>query len=188
MTRMTACLLILTLGSALAAGPQQPRGDAVTIATFQRLVQDYADLRARVAATLPPRPATMSAAELLASIGALRWRMRAERRHAKQGDFFFAQVRPILKDIIEVALRDGGIDPEELVEIMRDDTTTNARRVEINKPFPWERGTAMAPCLLAALPKLPLNVEYRLDRRNLVLVDVETDLVLDILPHALAGR
>jgi len=39
--------------------------------------------------------------------------------------------------------------------------------------------------LLEALPPLPVELQYRFIGRDLLLVDVEADLVIDILPNAL---
>lgn len=47
-------------------------------------------------------------------------------------------------------------------------------------PENWPLATA-----IDALPQLPVEVAYRFEGTNLVLVDVETDLVVDVLEHAL---
>jgi hypothetical protein len=55
----------------------------------------------------------------------------------------------------------------------------------VNGTFPWDIGSAMWPTLLRALPELPDELEYRFSRRNLVIIDIHADLVVDILEDAL---
>jgi hypothetical protein len=57
--------------------------------------------------------------------------------------------------------------------------------VEVNGPFPWAFGAAVPSVLLDRLPALPEEVQYRFIGRDLVLVDVDANLVVDILPDAL---
>ena len=45
--------------------------------------------------------------------------------------------------------------------------------------------TPAAPEILRALPELPLELEYQVDGRHLLLVDVRADLVVDVLRYAL---
>ena len=43
------------------------------------------------------------------------------------------------------------------------------------------------PTLLANLPKLPAELEYRIVDRELVLLDTKANLIVDLLPNALPG-
>jgi hypothetical protein len=44
----------------------------------------------------------------------------------------------------------------------------------------------MHPAVLQALPPLPPELQYRMVGCDLVLIDVHADLIVDILPYALA--
>jgi hypothetical protein len=57
--------------------------------------------------------------------------------------------------------------------------------LEVNKPFPAVVGAVHWPELLFELPRLPFELSYALWGRALVLIDVQANLVLDILPDAL---
>ena len=46
----------------------------------------------------------------------------------------------------------------------------------------------MPPDILHVLPPLPDELQYRLVDRDLVLIDMHADLVVDILPGALPDR
>jgi hypothetical protein len=43
----------------------------------------------------------------------------------------------------------------------------------------------MPGCLLEVLPALPQGLQYRLVGRDLILLDLDANLVVDILPEAL---
>jgi hypothetical protein len=55
----------------------------------------------------------------------------------------------------------------------------------VNGAFPWLAGNAMWPFMIETLPALPAELEYRFVGRDLVLLDVRAELVVDILPAAL---
>ncbi len=55
----------------------------------------------------------------------------------------------------------------------------NAKYPE-NAPLP-----TVPPNLLAALPRLPEDLEYRFVRRHLILRDVHADVIVDYIPNAL---
>ena len=58
--------------------------------------------------------------------------------------------------------------------------------VSVNSVYP-ERvpQQSMPPTLLMGLPKLPMELEYRLVGTTLVLRDNETNLIVDFLPEAI---
>ena len=70
-------------------------------------------------------------------------------------------------------------------EMKEDDEDAGAPRLVVNGPFPWNSGNAMWPSILAALPQLPEELEYRLVGADLVLVDIPASLVVDVLADAL---
>jgi hypothetical protein len=45
----------------------------------------------------------------------------------------------------------------------------------------------MFPCIVAALPALPPELQYRIVGDSLALIDVHAGLILDVLPDALRG-
>ena len=57
--------------------------------------------------------------------------------------------------------------------------------LRVNGTFPWVLATAMFPCVIAALPPLPPELQYRIVGDTLVLIDVHASLIVDLLPHAL---
>lgn len=45
--------------------------------------------------------------------------------------------------------------------------------------------STMPPNLLAALPPLPRDIQYRFVERHLILLDTRTKLILDRIPYAI---
>ena len=62
---------------------------------------------------------------------------------------------------------------------------TEAAVVEVNAPIPWNAGPMMWPSVLALLPELPPELEYRFVGRDLVLVDLFGSVVVDVLRDSL---
>ena len=58
----------------------------------------------------------------------------------------------------------------------------------VNQRFDWHYAEAMPPALIAALPPLPDELQYRLVNCDLVLVDIEAGLVIDVVPRARLDR
>jgi hypothetical protein len=95
------------------------------------------------------------------------------------GDIFSADVG--LRELIDRTLREHRIAAADLLADVEDD----APDAVVNERFPRQRGAAMPPCLIAALPPLPDPLQYRFLDRDLVLVDVDASLVVDLLPGVL---
>jgi hypothetical protein len=107
-----------------------------------------------------------------------------------EGDGFAGTVfGPAVQECIRARLS-SALDPGEpgvrhlLRALDRDTRGTDARTV-IGEPIPAGRGRMLWAGLLRALPQLPAELEYRTIGRDLVLLDVEADLVVDVLAHAL---
>lgn len=56
---------------------------------------------------------------------------------------------------------------------------------DVGKAFGYVLGSVRWPALVRALPPLPRELDYAVWGRDLVLVDVGADLVVDVLPDAL---
>jgi hypothetical protein len=158
---------------------------------FDERVAAYVALRTQVAASVPRLQVLPDAARIHEQVRTLAARIRAARSLAQLGDLFTRDVRLVLRIDIRDALADAQIDVADLIQELEADVSPGSERplVEVNGPFPWVVGAAMPPGLLDRLPALPVEVQYRFIGRDLVLVDVDANLVVDILPNALpSGR
>jgi hypothetical protein len=177
------------LGSAVVLGGAQrgaPGPDPLV--RFRAQVAEYMTLKARVASTVPPRTAARSFDEFIVANDRLRRALQHARLDVGAGNIFVADARPMFRSVIVHTLDAHGIDVSDLLADMKLDREPNAPKVRINEPFPKERGFLMVPCLLESLPALPRDLRYRLDDRDLVLVDFDVNLVLDVLDDALPRR
>jgi hypothetical protein len=178
-------LLLPSVGSAQAPpAPQevpvfrvQIWGDAGV--DFTTRVSSYADLRSELEKGLPPLMVTEDPAEILRAIRALARKIRVARAGAKQGDLFSPAVSAQFKKALTLE-----IDAGTMALIM--DENPGHIDVPINGNYPLRKAvTTMPPNVLAALPKLPPDLEYRFLGRHLVLVDTRASVIIDRIPYAI---
>ena len=153
------------------------------LAAFEESVQDYTALHRQLARLTPPLRVTADPVQLRGSVDALGEEIRLVRHTAQVGDIFTPVVASMFRRRIQVAMWD--LDVTALMADMESDGEPCAPRPVVNGPFPWSAGNAIWPPVLAALPDLPEELEYRFVGADLVLIDVPANLVVDILEGAL---
>ena len=182
-TVATLCLLVPGID-----GAQSGAGADLALRQFENNVASYLALRQQVSTSVQVPTITSDPATLLLTVNQLAHRIRAARSHARQGDIFNDDVARTFRNRIKQALRERGISSTELLSSLREDSATTSRRgMTVNGPYEWTASEQTPPAILTALPPLPDTLEYKLVRRALLLVDVEANLVVDILPDALPG-
>lgn len=169
----------------MAAESQDPptAADAAALNQFDAAIAQYLALRKRLLAEVPgPKPES-TGKQLNQASDALAAAIQRSRAKAKPGDLFVAPVVPVIKrQVLEAVTRENlgpvlaGIDDEE----------AGPAKPAIHMRFPGPSPMAtMPPSLLAALPRLPASLEYRIIGNMLILRDVEASLILDIIPAAI---
>jgi len=175
--------ILCALAAAASPGPQQPGceppvwGDTVTV--FDSRVKEYVALRDKLEASLARPIATGTVAEVSAARRALAAQIRAAREGAKQGDLF----APAIATEIKKSLR-RAIDAHTWKAIMDDNPGEEPSQVNDD----YREGsslTTMLPNVLAALPRLPADIEYRFVERHLILLDTRARLIVDRIPYAI---
>lgn len=163
-----------------AAGRDDPVEQA-----FLRSVWQYVALRDEVTRGAPLLESSPDPGKIHAAAEARAGAIAAVRAHARIGDVFTAEVQDPLRGRIRNALAEHGYSEADMLLFINHDSDPRAV-LAVNGPFPWAFGSAMVPpCVIAALPPLPAGLEYRFARTALVLVDVDANLVVDILPEVL---
>jgi hypothetical protein len=175
---------LLTAGATAVPGASGPPVHDPGLAQFQRAVQDYVSLHRTLEAEIPPPEISADPERFLRPVRALATAIQTARQGARPGDVFTETGGTLIRLRIRAALAQHGFDANELLREMLADGE-NAPSLRINHRFPWRAGTAMWPFMIAALPPLPAELEYRFVGRDLVLLDVHGNLVVDILPAAL---
>ena len=174
-----ALMAAAVLATAAAAQTPMP-GDRALLAEFARRVQAYTDVRDRAAAGVLPLRPLADPGEVRRRTDALAAAIESARQDARQGDIF----SPAIAQLIRRAVRAGCDDNlAQLLALVNE---------ELEKPLPdpvihlrWPAGAplpTMMPDLLAALPPLPPNLQYRFMNRALVLLDIDANLVVDFVP------
>jgi hypothetical protein len=163
-----------------AAGRIDP--DAAAIADFRKRVDAYAELHQKLEGTLPQRPGRPTPQQIDTHQRALDRLLVQARPRAQHGDFFTRDIRAFFRRQIARAL--AGPDGREIKdEIMED----NPGRIQlrINGRYPEGIPLSTTPAqILAVLPPLPDELEYRFIGRRLILLDVHAHLVVDYIDDA----
>jgi hypothetical protein len=132
-----------------------------------------------------PRPAPSDdAAAMLAAVGRFRDAIRDARATAAQGDLLNLDVGVMIRSRINRTLKRTRLNRADLA----DEEGDTQVEISVNDEFPWGWQAQMPAVLIAALPHLPGALEYRLLGTSLVLVDVDGDVVIDVLPDAFPLR
>jgi hypothetical protein len=147
-----------------------------TIATFNARIDSYLTLHRLVARTLPPSKMFDDEDPFLAD--ELRRALVAARPGAGPGAFFTRPVAELFRDRIDLALAyTGGSAIPFYLGLGDAIATVNQPLSVVPDPIAW------AP-LLAVLPPIPSELAYAVAGRDLAIVDVAANLVLDVLSDA----
>jgi hypothetical protein len=180
-------LLVVTVLLAGRSAGQVPltARDGAALQQWLLNLEEYLVLREQAARVAPPPRLPSSAVELVRAEAAFAAEIRARRPAAQIGDLFTFDVRRTFRKLIARAITDEHIVLADLLAELVSDLVAGSGAPVVNQRFPWQLGRAMPACLLEALPPLPKELQYRLVGRDLVLIDLEANLVIDSLPEAL---
>jgi hypothetical protein len=150
-----------------------------TAAEFGGRIGDYVRLRTELEDGLSALAVTHDPAETRRAIRALAQRIRAARRRAAQGDVFKSDVSNQFKKALLHEM-----DASTCATIM--DENPGDLPNEINGSYPEGLPFSTVPVnILAVLPRLPEDVEYRFLGRQLILLDTRANVIIDRIPDAI---
>jgi len=151
----------------------------VIAADFSERVSNYVELRSSLEKGLPVLTVTDHPGEILMAQRALAKRIRVARTGARQGDIFTSTISAEFRNVLLVETS-----PTTMAAIMNDNPGDVSRR--INRAYPTGKPLASMPAgILAVLPRLPDDFQYRFLGRALILIDTRTNLILDRMPCAI---
>jgi hypothetical protein len=185
MTHFLAALALATV--AVQATPQKspasavPNEQAAAQAEFQKRLNAYLELREALSKKLEPLSPTASASDLQSRQQALAAALRAARANAKQGDLIPVAVQEQIRQTIQTDLkrREPAAKRATLEEVPQGPLPG------INKSYPEQAALPTVPALmLASLPRLPDNLQYRFFGRHVVLLDGDTEIVVDYVQNS----
>ena len=147
------------------------------VADFSTRVWDYFELRSELEKGLPPLTVTDDPAEIRRAIRALAKRIRVARAGAKQGDIFTPTISVEFRKALILEMN-----ANTWAAIMDDNPGEFSN--QINGTYPEGKPlSTVPPNILAALPRLPDDIQYRFLGRHLILLDTRANR--DPRPHPL---
>jgi hypothetical protein len=175
-TSLTLSIVIAV--SAVGSFQEQPRinDNARVLADFKARVDKYVELRKKADDTAAPLKKTEEARDIRTAQQMLVERIGLARSGAKQGDIFTPEIAAQFKRIIRPESREHGTK-----EAIKADQAENVP-FKVNGPYPDKQPLAtMPPNVLAALPPLPKDLDYRFVDKHLILRDTRANLIVDYM-------
>jgi hypothetical protein len=184
MTRLltTVALVLLAHASAVHAQSKPATNpDAAVLADFKDRVDKYVELRNKADNSAPPLKKTPEPAEIRSAQNALTERVGAARTGAKHGDIFTPAITAHFRRLLHPELKDTGNK-----QLIKDDNPGNFP-FKVNAPYPEKEPlSTVPPGVLASLPQLPKDIEYRFVGNHLILRDARANLIIDYIPNAVS--
>ena len=174
-----------TAGQPTAATvPPQPRVNptAEVMAAFRKRVDEYLKLRNEITKKIPEVKETGDPNKISAREKALGQAIAAARASAKPGDVFGRDATPLFMKILADDWRTRK--PADRKAVFTE--LPKGTHININQPYPTTLPLLTVPGnLLASLPVLPDELEYRVVDRHFLLRDRDANLTIDVLFNAL---
>jgi hypothetical protein len=149
------------------------------VADFNARVSSYAELRSKMEKGLPPLTVTDDPVEIRKAVHALAARIRVARAGAQQGEIFTPTISVEFRKVLLLEMN-----ANTWAAIMDDQPGTFSN--QISGTYPEERPlSTVPPNVLAVLPRLPDDIQYRFVGRHLILLDTRAGVILDRIPHAI---
>lgn len=163
----------------------QPRvnAEAALAAEFTRRVAEYVALHNKIEDSLPKLSKDATPQEIDNHQRELGRLIMKARPTAKVGDLFTKEVRAYFRRQIAAAF--AGPEGRKLKGSIMEDNP-GPIRVAVNGRYPDSVPLAtMPPQVLAELPRLPDDLEYRFIASRLILLDVHAHIIVDFIEDAL---
>jgi hypothetical protein len=182
--------IVLTSGLACSTKTkEQLDKSSVTLAPeiaaeFKKRVEAYASLSKTLTDKLPKLPKETTPQQIDQDQRAFEQLVVQARADAKPGDLFI----PEMQSYVRTLLADVFSDTLGAAERKAVHDEPHPVRPVINKRYPDAVPMAtMPPRLLANLPTLPDQLEYRFVHNDLILLDVHAHVILDFIENAMAA-
>ena len=179
----------LTAGSAhgislrAAEAPQSTDVSGPEVVEFQKRAQEYVVLHKKIEAAIAPLPNEATPTQIENALVQLSEGIVKARATAKAGDIFHPAMQGWIRKTLERAF--SGVDGKDLRASILDENPIGAA-VRVNGPYPDAIPlSTMPPKVIAVLPKLPEELEFRFVGDRLILFDHHAHLIVDYVDRAL---
>lgn len=182
-----ASLALLGAGGCFARGQQAAKTapeDTAGFKEFSANVRRYVALHKRLEKPLPKLNNYASPESIASHQQALAKKIQAARGNARDHDIFSPEAAKAFRDAIDREFH--GPQARNARATIQQGAPLKDVRVEVNQIYP--RGlpyTSVPPTLLLKFPKLPEELAYRIVDRDLLVLDLKANLVVDVLKEVL---
>jgi hypothetical protein len=164
-----------------SSGPTSESRDQV-LTDFGRRVRNYLEFRKKEAGT-SPKP-TNSATKLDENRKQVATGIRDARSEAKQGEIFTPEIASYFRN--QIAACFAGPNGAKIRASLRDAEPIKGFKPQVNETYPPSLPRqSTPPSLLMNLPPLPKELEYRIVDHDLLLLDAETNTIVDFVSGAI---
>lgn len=158
----------------------QSKDDAAIVKDFQERITKYLDVHKQAHADKKPTDSPRKLADQKQQAAE---KIQETRAAAKQGDIFTPQSAAYFKRQIAATLQ--GADGAKVRASLRHAEPLPNVQLMVNEKYPSNLPLqSTPPTLLLSLPRLPKELQYRIVGQTLVLYDVASNLIADLLPDA----
>lgn len=172
-------LCVLVMASALAFAQQQPPA----VKTFETQAKEYVKVRNKIKDAAPKLLKDSTPEQIEAYRVALEQSLLAARKDAKRGDLFTPEISDHIRRTLKTEFQ--GRDRKDIRDIVFE-TELQGVVLRVNHPYAQTAELSEMPAtLLTKLPQLPTELRYRFVGHNLILVDRESNVIIDFMPNAL---
>ena len=176
---------VLSIAVVTATPQERDTSSRSALAAFDQRIAEYAALHHRLVAQWPPLETSTDPERFITHRRKLAAAIKTARPRAGQGDFFDPSVAPVFRGLIGKALH--GLDVQEVLrDLFEEHPETWGYRVRVYDSYPSWATREVPALLLRHLPVLPEELEYRVVDHDLAILDADANLVLDVLPAAIA--
>jgi hypothetical protein len=149
------------------------------VADFSTRVSRYVELRTKLEEGLPALAVTDDPAEIRKAEIALAKKIRVARAGAKQGEIFTPAIGIEFRKVLLLQMN-----ANTWAAIM--DDNPGAFSIKVNGTYPKRKSlSTVPPNVLALLPRLPDDIQFRFLGRHLILHDTRANVILDRIPYAI---
>ena len=153
---------------------------AVALVDFTTRLNVYVQMRNKADDNQPKQKQTSDASKIKVAEQALQGRIQAMRAGAKHGDIFTPEITAVFKRLLRREADSG------TKAAILDDNPGTDLPFKVNAAYPEkETLSTVPPEVLATLPELPKDIEYRFGGKHMILRDARANLIIDYLFNAI---
>jgi hypothetical protein len=158
--------------------------DSGTVSDFERRVKDFVQLRDTLERDLTKLPDKATPIQIDKHQRELGLAVARSRAQAKLGDIFVPGMQTYIRGVVKRVLS-GPEGPQIKASLMDENPMQVQFKVNDRYPDTIPMST-MPPDMLAALPPLEKDLEYRFVGNRLVLLDLQSHLIIDYVTDTFA--